>query len=129
MERISQKERKYVEDVLDNGFRSSCGSKYMNKLEQLFANKLGVKHAISFVNGTSDVVLDSTYPIYLFKFINVQPATDGKKFSVGFRDRLPTSEVIPSDIPKFEAEERFCVFWTKSNWSPSIVPSAMTINL
>ena len=41
---------------------------------------------ISFVNGTSDVVLDSTYPIYLFKFINVQPATDGKKFSVGFRD-------------------------------------------
>ena len=41
---------------------------------------------ISFVDGTSDVVLDSTYPIYLFKFINVQPATDGKKFSVGFRD-------------------------------------------
>ena len=24
---------------------------------------------ISFVNGSSDVVLDSTYPIYLFKFI------------------------------------------------------------
>ena len=41
---------------------------------------------ISFVHGTSDVVLDSTYPIYVFKFINVQPATDGKKFSVGFRD-------------------------------------------
>ena len=41
---------------------------------------------ISFVHNTSDVVLDSTYPIYVFKFINVQPATDGKKFSVGFRD-------------------------------------------
>ena len=26
---------------------------------------------ISFVNGTSDVVFDSTYPIYLFKFINI----------------------------------------------------------
>jgi hypothetical protein len=35
---------------------------------------------ISFVHGTSDVVLDSTYPIYLFKFINVHPATDQKKF-------------------------------------------------
>ena len=31
---------------------------------------------ISFVNGTSDVVLDSTYPIYVFKFINIHPATD-----------------------------------------------------
>ena len=35
---------------------------------------------ISFVDGTSDVVLDSTYPIYLFKFINIHPATDQKKF-------------------------------------------------
>ena len=25
---------------------------------------------LSFVDGSSDVVLDSTYPIYLFKFIN-----------------------------------------------------------
>ena len=29
---------------------------------------------ISFVNGTSDVVLDGTYPIYLFKFINCHPS-------------------------------------------------------
>ena len=35
---------------------------------------------ISFVHGSSDVVLDSTYPIYLFKFINIHPATDQKKF-------------------------------------------------
>jgi len=35
---------------------------------------------ISFVHGTSDVVLDGTYPIYLFKFINIHPATDQKKF-------------------------------------------------
>ena len=31
---------------------------------------------ISFVDGTSDVVLDSTYPIYLFKFIGIHPATN-----------------------------------------------------
>ena len=29
---------------------------------------------ISFVDGTSDVVLDSTYPIYVFKFINIHPS-------------------------------------------------------
>jgi len=31
---------------------------------------------ISFVDGTSDVVLDGTYPIYLFKFINCHPSVD-----------------------------------------------------
>jgi len=36
---------------------------------------------ISFVDGTSDVVLDSTYPIYLFKYINVHPATDSANFT------------------------------------------------
>ena len=30
---------------------------------------------ISFVHGSSDVVLDDTYPIYLFKFINIHPDT------------------------------------------------------
>ena len=29
---------------------------------------------ISFVDGSSDVTLDSTFPIYLFKFINIHPA-------------------------------------------------------
>jgi hypothetical protein len=29
---------------------------------------------ISFVDGTSDVVLDDTYPIYLFKIINIHPS-------------------------------------------------------
>ena len=36
---------------------------------------------LSFVNGSSDVVLDSTYPIYLFKFINIHPATNNTAFS------------------------------------------------
>ena len=36
---------------------------------------------ISFVHGSSDVVLDSTYPIYVFKFINMHPATDDQSFS------------------------------------------------
>ena len=35
---------------------------------------------ISFVHGTSDVVLDSTYPIYLFKFINIHPSAASEFF-------------------------------------------------
>tara|TARA_Y100001938_G_scaffold86140_1_gene118272 strand:- start:685 stop:1308 length:624 start_codon:yes stop_codon:yes gene_type:complete len=35
---------------------------------------------ISFVHGTSDVVLDSTYPIYLFKWISCHPETNNVKF-------------------------------------------------
>ena len=41
---------------------------------------------ISFVDGSSSVVLDSTYPIYLFKYIDVHPASDEVDFSVNFRD-------------------------------------------
>ena len=41
---------------------------------------------ISFVHGTSDVVLDSTYPIYLFKWISCHPATNNVTFQAGFRD-------------------------------------------
>ena len=41
---------------------------------------------LSFVNGTSDVVLDSTYPIYKFVWTNIHPGTDDKNFQVNFRD-------------------------------------------
>ena len=41
---------------------------------------------LSFVNGSSDVVLVSTYPIYIFKFINMHPASDNSTFEVNFRD-------------------------------------------
>jgi len=41
---------------------------------------------LSFVNGSSDVVLDNTYPIYKFEFINCHPATNSVYLKVGFRD-------------------------------------------
>jgi len=41
---------------------------------------------LSFVDGTADVVLDSTYPIYKFEFINIHPQTDDQTFNVNFRD-------------------------------------------
>ncbi len=36
--------------------------------------------SISFVHGSSGVVLDSTYPIYVFKYIDCHPATDNVEF-------------------------------------------------
>lgn len=41
---------------------------------------------LSFVDGTDSVVLDSTYPIYKFKFINIHAGTDDTGLTVGFRD-------------------------------------------
>ena len=39
---------------------------------------------LSFVHGSSDVVLDDTYPIYIFKMINIHPATNDVNFRVNF---------------------------------------------
>ena len=36
---------------------------------------------LSFVDGADDVVLDNTYTTYLFKFINLHPATDTANFT------------------------------------------------
>jgi hypothetical protein len=33
---------------------------------------------LSFVDGSSDVVLDNTYSVYLFQFINIHPQTDAE---------------------------------------------------
>ena len=41
---------------------------------------------LEFVNGSSDVVLDNTYRTYIFKFINVHPATNSVYLKAGFRD-------------------------------------------
>ena len=39
---------------------------------------------LSFVDGTSSVVLDNTYPIYKFEFNNIHPATDKVYFTINF---------------------------------------------
>ena len=39
---------------------------------------------LAFVNGSSNVVLDSTYKEYVFTFNNIHPETDSKKFRINF---------------------------------------------
>ena len=65
-----------------DGFETSSGGS-MTLIKTLTASSSAT---LSFVNGSSDVVLDSTYPIYLFKFISIHPATNGADLKVGFRD-------------------------------------------
>ncbi len=53
MERISNLERQYVSEVLDNAFQTSKNSIYNNKLEAAFAKAFHVPYAIGHINGTA----------------------------------------------------------------------------
>lgn len=53
MKRITELERKYVLDVLDNAFATSLNSVYNNALEKKFAEVFHSKYAIGHVNGTA----------------------------------------------------------------------------
>ena len=59
-----------------NGFETATeGSVVL--IKTLTASSSGT---LTFVHGSSDVVLDNTYPVYLFKFINIHPGTDDANF-------------------------------------------------
>ncbi len=53
IERISDIERSYVNEVLNNQFRTSAGSKMNTRLEKAFSDLYNSKYAITFVNGTA----------------------------------------------------------------------------
>ena len=60
-----------------NGF-STINPGAMTLIKTLTASS---SSTLSFVDGSSDVVLDNTYPIYKFQFINMHPATNDTQFS------------------------------------------------
>ena len=53
MQRVSELERKYVNEVLDTQFSTSSGAVMMKRFESAFKSKFNAEHAISFVNGTA----------------------------------------------------------------------------
>ena len=59
---------------------TSAGQLAQGKMTLIKEQTASSSSSISFVNGSSSVVLDNTYPIYLFKFINIHPASDGVTF-------------------------------------------------
>jgi len=76
--------------VNDRGARSATtfGSVEAGGGNMVFIKKLTASSSgtLSFVDGASSVVLDSTYKEYLFTFKNIHPATDSTYFQVNFRD-------------------------------------------
>ena len=51
--RIGEKEREYIQEVLDGQFSSRNTYQMVTRLEREFAAKFGVKHAVAMVNGTA----------------------------------------------------------------------------
>ena len=60
-----------------DGFETADGGGSIKFIKKLTASSSGT---LSFVNGTSDVVFDSTYKEYLFIFKNIHPGTDEAHF-------------------------------------------------
>ena len=72
----------------NRGIRSATAVGTTTQLgDMVFIKKLTASSSatLSFVDGTSDVVLDNTYKEYLFTFKDIHPST-GSFFTVGFRD-------------------------------------------
>ena len=53
---------------------------------------------LTFVNGADDVVLDSTYPVYVFKFINLHTSADSSALTVNFRDGASSYDATKTTI-------------------------------
>ena len=64
-------------------FGSITGLGSMTFIKKLTASSSAT---LSFVDGSSSVVLDNTYKEYVFTFNNIHPATDNVDFNVNFRD-------------------------------------------
>ena len=55
---------------------TSAGQLAQGKMTLIKEQTASSSSSISFVDGSGGVVLDSTYPIYVFKFIDIHPSTD-----------------------------------------------------
>ena len=80
---------------------SSIPSGAMTHIKTLTASS---SSTLSFVNGSSDVVLDSTYPIYLFKFIGIHPGTSNADLGILASTDTGSSYGVATTSTFFEAK-------------------------
>ena len=85
--------------VFDAGAMASGFGGSMTFIKKLTASSSGT---LSFVNGASNVVLDSTYKEYIFTFKNIHPSAQSS-FRVGFRDG-GTDYDAPKTTTNFNAQ-------------------------
>ena len=95
--------------INDRGARAATtfGSLSAGGANMVFIKKLtaSADANLTFVNGASSVVLDSTYKEYLFTFKDIHPATDDSKLFVNFRDGS-TAYDAPKTTTFFRAQHR-----------------------
>ena len=85
--------------IADAGaFSVSLGS--IVHIKTLTASSSGT---LSFVHGTDGVVLDSTYPIYKFEFINIHPATNNTIFQFQCSTNSGSSYGVTATTTAFQA--------------------------
>lgn len=59
--------------------------------------------SLSFVNGSNDVVLDSTYPIYKFEFININGSVNASHFNFNFSTDGGSNYNVPKTSTYFNS--------------------------
>jgi len=91
-----------AQNTLDNSglIKAPAGGGAWNFIKKLTAS---ASSDLSFVDGTSDVVLDSTYKEYLFTFNNIHPATNEDSFQFNFSIDTGSNYDVTKTTTTFEA--------------------------
>ena len=79
------------------------GSLSQGKMTLIKEQTASSSSSISFVDGSSNVVLDNTYPIYIFKFINIHLQTDEANFQFNFSVDTGSNYNVTKTTTAFEA--------------------------
>jgi len=74
---------------------------------------------ISFVDGTSDVVLDNTYPTYLFKFVNAHPETNSVELQFNGSSDTGSNYNVAKTTTAFQAYQNEAGTATSLMYEPS----------
>ena len=86
--------------IADAGaFSASLGSQVLIKTITVSS----AAGTVSFVNGASSVVLNNTYPLYLFKFINIHPSADDGGLAVNFSVDTGSNYNVAKTSTNFES--------------------------
>ena len=81
---------------------SSMSSGAMTLIKTLTASS---SSTLSFVDGSNGVVLDSTYPIYKFEFINIHPSSDNVNFQFNLSTDSGSNYNVTKTSTSFRARQ------------------------
>ena len=83
---------------------TTAGQLAQGKMTLIKEQTASSSSSISFVHGSSDVVLDSTYPIYVFKFINIHSANDEVSFEFNLSEDVGSNYNVSKTTTFFNGE-------------------------